>query len=172
MFRPSILVSQQARHRESRFSVCAESRFGRCAAGDDRKGGAITPTAAAWSRFRHSAEADRVVPENTGQSVGRVDYPDVRTGLAGVPVACWGKPEEIRFQCTEGQITRGVPPEAMLDGVRRYARYPGGYRGNGNGICSASDDVFGPDRNFENPPLLPGKRHEQPALCESYFWTG
>lgn len=31
----------------------------------------------------------------------------------------------------------------------------GGYRENGNGICSASDDVFGPDRNFENPWLLP-----------------
>ncbi len=31
----------------SRFSVCAESRFGRCAAGDDRKAGAITPTSAA-----------------------------------------------------------------------------------------------------------------------------
>lgn len=31
----------------SRFSVCAESRFGRCAAGDDRRAGAITPTAAA-----------------------------------------------------------------------------------------------------------------------------
>lgn len=31
----------------SRFGVCAESRFGRCAAGDDRRVGAITPTAAA-----------------------------------------------------------------------------------------------------------------------------
>ena len=71
------------------------------------------------------------------------------------------------FQCPEGQITRGVPPEAMLDGVRRYARY-GGYRENGNGICSASGRRFGPDRNFEIL-VAPGKRHEQPALCESYF---
>ncbi len=46
MFRPSILVA--SRHDTgSRFSVCAESRFGRCAAGDDRKAEAITPTAAA-----------------------------------------------------------------------------------------------------------------------------
>lgn len=123
MFRPSLWPAR--RHDTgSRFSVCAESRFGRCAAGDDRKAGAITPTAAARSRFRHSAGSRSGSPGKHRAVCGTSGLSGcVRTGLAGVPVACRSKPEEIRFQCLEGQITRGVPPEAMLDGVRRYARY-------------------------------------------------
>lgn len=88
-------------------------------------------------------EADRVVPESTGQSVGRVDYPGcVRTGLAGIPVACWGKPEEIRFQCLEGQIARGGATRDHAGWCEALREIPGGDRESGNGICSASDDVF------------------------------
>lgn len=88
-------------------------------------------------------EADRVVPENTGAVCGTSGLSGcVRTGLAGVPVACWGKPEEIRFQCLEGQITRGGATRGHAGWREALRKILGGYRENGNGICSASDDVF------------------------------
>lgn len=88
-------------------------------------------------------EADRVVPEKKRAVCGKSGLSGcVRTGLAGVPVACRGKPEEIRFQCLEGQITRGGATRGHAGWREALRKIPGGYRENGNGICSASDDVF------------------------------
>ncbi|STE86780.1 replication protein [Escherichia coli] len=66
----------------------------------------------------------------------------VRTGLAGIPVACRGKPEEIRIQCLEGQIARGGATRGHAGWCEALHKIPGCYRESGNGICSASDDVF------------------------------
>ncbi len=66
----------------------------------------------------------------------------VRTGLAGIPVACRGKPEEIRIQCLEGQIARGGATRDHAGWCEALREIPGGDRESGNGICSASDDVF------------------------------
>ena len=110
---------------------------------DDRKAGAITPTAAARSRFRHSAGSRSGSPGKHRAVCGTSGLSGcVRTGLAGVPVACWGKPEEIRFQCLEGQITRGGATRGHAGWREALRKILGGYRENGNGICSASDDVF------------------------------
>ncbi len=73
----------------------------------------------------------------------------------GVPVACRSKPEEIRIQCWKRQIARGGATETMLDGVRRYARYLAATGKAGTEFVQRADDVFWPDRNFENPWLLP-----------------
>ncbi len=126
---------------DSAYALKADS--GRCAAGDDRKAGAITPTAAARSRFRHSAGSRSGSPGKHRAVCGTSGLSGcVRTGLAGVPVACWGKPEEIRFQCLEGQITRGGATRGHAGWREALRKILGGYRENGNGICSASDDVF------------------------------
>ncbi|MGQ7113916.1 hypothetical protein ACUOFC_47160, partial [Escherichia sp. TWPC-MK] len=69
-------------------------------------------------------EADRVVPENTGQSVGRVDYPDVFEQVwREYPLRAGANPKKSAFSAWKARLREGVPPEAMLDGVRRYARY-------------------------------------------------
>lgn len=88
-------------------------------------------------------EADRVVPGKHRAVCGTSGLSGcVRTGLAGVPVACRSKPEEIRFQCLEGQITRGGATRGHAGWREALRKILGGYRENGNGICSASDDVF------------------------------
>ena len=140
----------------SRFSVCAESRFGRCAAGDDRKAGAITPTAAARSRFRHSAGSRSGSPGNTGQSVGRVDYPDVFEQVwREYPLRAGQTRRNPLSVPGRARLREGVPPEAMLDGVRRYARYLAATGKTGTEFVQRATTFFGPDRNFENPWLLP-----------------
>ncbi|HFU2176866.1 TPA: phage replisome organizer, partial [Escherichia coli] len=62
-------------------------------------------------------EADRVVPENTGQSVGRVDYPDVFEQVwREYPLRAGANPKKSAFSAWKARLREGVPPEAMLDG--------------------------------------------------------
>ncbi|EFB2913808.1 DUF1983 domain-containing protein [Escherichia coli] len=69
-------------------------------------------------------KADRVVPENTGLSVGRVDYPDAFEQVwREYPLRAGANPKKSAFSAWKARLREGVPPEAMLDGVRRYARY-------------------------------------------------
>ncbi|MBC0640763.1 phage replisome organizer, partial [Escherichia coli] len=69
-------------------------------------------------------EADRVVPENTGQPVGRVEYPDVFEQVwREYPLRAGANPKKSAFSAWKARLREGVSPEAMLDGVRRYARY-------------------------------------------------
>ncbi|MCZ6217744.1 hypothetical protein O5169_09580 [Escherichia coli] len=97
-------------------------------------------------------EADRVVPENTGQPVRRVDYPDVFEQVwREYPLRAGANPKKSAFQCTgRPDYARGVT-RGHAGWREALRKIPCGYRENGNGICSASDDFFGPDRNFENP---------------------
>ncbi|HAN5230398.1 phage replisome organizer [Escherichia coli] len=101
-------------------------------------------------------EADRVVPENTGQSVGRVDYPDVFEQVwREYPLRAGANPKKSAFSAWKARLREGVPPEAMLDGVRRYARYLAATGKTGTEFVQRATTFFGPDRNFENPWLLP-----------------
>ncbi|HBD5412953.1 TPA: phage replisome organizer, partial [Escherichia coli] len=101
-------------------------------------------------------EADRVVPENTGQSVGRVDYPDVFEQVwREYPLRAGANPKKSAFSAWKARLREGVPPEAMLDGVRRYARYLAVTGKTGTEFVQRATTFFGPDRNFENPWLLP-----------------
>ena len=101
-------------------------------------------------------EADRVVPENTGQSVGRVDYPDVFEQVwREYPLRAGANPKKSAFSAWKARLREGVPPEAMLDGVRRYARYLATTGKTGTEFVQRATTFFGPDRNFENPWLLP-----------------
>ncbi|WP_249536919.1 hypothetical protein, partial [Escherichia coli] len=70
--------------------------------------------------FAIQREADRVVPENTGLSVGRVDYPDVFEQVwREYPLRAGANPKKSAFSAWKARLREGVPPEAMLDGVRR-----------------------------------------------------
>lgn len=101
-------------------------------------------------------EADRVVPESTGQSVGRVDYPDVFEQVwREYPLRAGANPKKSAFSAWKARLREGVPPEAMLDGVRRYARYLAATGKTGTEFVQRATTFFGPDRNFENPWLLP-----------------
>ncbi|EFH9080685.1 phage replisome organizer [Escherichia coli] len=101
-------------------------------------------------------EADRVVPENTGQPVGRVDYPDVFEQVwLEYPLRAGANPKKSAFSAWKARLREGVPPEAMLDGVRRYARYLAATGKTGTEFVQRATTFFGPDRNFENPWLLP-----------------
>ncbi|MDN5162698.1 phage replisome organizer, partial [Escherichia coli] len=101
-------------------------------------------------------ETDRVVPENTGQSVGRVDYPDVFEQVwREYPLRAGANPKKSAFSAWKARLREGVPPEAMLDGVRRYARYLAATGKTGTEFVQRATTFFGPDRNFENPWLLP-----------------
>ncbi|WP_229996368.1 phage replisome organizer, partial [Escherichia coli] len=101
-------------------------------------------------------EADRVVPENTGQPVGRVDYPDVFEQVwREYPLRAGANPKKSAFSAWKARLREGVPPEAMLDGVRRYARYLAATGKTGTEFVQRATTFFGPDRNFENPWLLP-----------------
>ncbi|EER0481402.1 hypothetical protein GE205_005078, partial [Escherichia coli] len=101
-------------------------------------------------------EADRVVPENTGQSVGRVDYPDVFEQVwREYPLRAGANPKKSAFSAWKARLREGVPPETMLDGVRRYARYLAATGKAGTEFVQRATTFFGPDRNFENPWLLP-----------------
>lgn len=69
-------------------------------------------------------EADRVVPENTGQPVGRVDYPDAFEQVwREYLLRAGANLKKSAFSAWKARLREGVPPEAMLDGVRRYTRY-------------------------------------------------
>ncbi|HAH2987030.1 TPA: DNA-binding protein, partial [Escherichia coli] len=101
-------------------------------------------------------EADQVVPENTGQPVGRVDYPDVFEQVwREYPLRAGANPKKSAFSAWKARLREGVPPEAMLDGVRRYARYLATTGKTGTEFVQRATTFFGPDRNFENPWLLP-----------------
>ncbi|EHM8998685.1 phage replisome organizer, partial [Escherichia coli] len=101
-------------------------------------------------------EADRVVPENTGQPVGRVDYPDVFEQVwREYPLRAGANPKKSAFSAWKARLREGVPPEAMLDGVRRYARYLAATGKTGTEFVQRATTFFGPDRNFENPWFLP-----------------
>ncbi|EEW4485717.1 replication protein [Escherichia coli] len=101
-------------------------------------------------------EADRVVPESTGQSVGRVDYPDVFEQVwREYPLRAGANPKKSAFSAWKARLREGVPPEAILDGVRRYARYLAATGKTGTEFVQRATTFFGPDRNFENPWLLP-----------------
>lgn len=101
-------------------------------------------------------EADWVVPENTGQPAGRVDYPD---GFEQVwreyPLRAGANPKKSAFSAWKARLREGVPPEAMLDGVRRYAGYLAATGKAGTEFVQRATTFFGPDRNFENPWLIP-----------------
>ncbi|HBI9798430.1 TPA: phage replisome organizer [Escherichia coli] len=104
----------------------------------------------------YALKADRVVPENTGQSVGRVDYPDVFEQVwREYPLRAGANPKKSAFSAWKARLREGVPPEAMLDGVRRYARYLAATGKTGTEFVQRATTFFGPDRNFENPWLLP-----------------
>ncbi|HAI2295253.1 TPA: phage replisome organizer, partial [Escherichia coli] len=101
-------------------------------------------------------EADWVVPENTGQPVGRVDYPDVFEQVwREYPLRAGANPKKSAFSAWKARLREGVPPETMLDGVRRYARYLAATGKTGTEFVQRATTFFGPDRNFENPWLLP-----------------
>ncbi|EFD5199288.1 phage replisome organizer [Shigella sonnei] len=101
-------------------------------------------------------EADRVAPENTGQPVGRVDYPDVFEQVwREYPLRAGANPKKSAFSAWKARLREGVPPETMLDGVRRYARYLAATGKAGTEFVQRATTFFGPDRNFENPWLLP-----------------
>ncbi|EAA3182559.1 phage replisome organizer [Shigella sonnei] len=101
-------------------------------------------------------EADRVAPENTGQPVGRVDYPDVFEQVwREYPLRAGANPKKSAFSAWKARLREGGPPETMLDGVRRYARYLAATGKAGTEFVQRATTFFGPDRNFENPWLLP-----------------
>ncbi|MCH7142130.1 phage replisome organizer, partial [Escherichia coli] len=64
-------------------------------------------------------------------------------------------PKKSAFSAWKARLREGVPPEAMLDGVRRYARYLAATGKTGTEFVQRATTFFGPDRNFENPWLLP-----------------
>lgn len=104
----------------------------------------------------YALKADRVVPENTGQPVGRVDYPDVFEQVwREYPLRAGANPKKSAFSAWKARLREGVPPQVMLDGVRRYARYLAATGKAGTEFVQRATTFFGPDRNFENPWLLP-----------------
>ncbi|HDD9398988.1 TPA: DNA-binding protein [Escherichia coli] len=101
-------------------------------------------------------EADRVVPEKNGRPVGRVDYPDVFEQVwREYPLRAGANPKKSAFSAWKARLREGVPPEAMLDGVRRYARYLAATGKTGTEFVQRATTFFGPDRNFENSWLIP-----------------
>ncbi|EIB0658581.1 hypothetical protein K7747_005326, partial [Escherichia coli] len=88
--------------------------------------------------------------------VGRVDYPDVFEQVwREYPLRAGANPKKSAFSAWKARLREGVPPEAMLDGVRRYARYLAATGKTGTEFVQRATTFFGPDRNFENPWLLP-----------------
>lgn len=71
------------------------------------------------------------------------------------PLRAGANPKKSAFSAWKARLREGVPPEAMLDGVRRYARYLAATGKTGTEFVQRATTFFGPDRNFENPWLLP-----------------
>ncbi|HCP1377309.1 DNA-binding protein [Escherichia coli] len=101
-------------------------------------------------------EADRVAQEDTGRPAGRVDYPDdFEQVWREYPLRAGANPKKSAFSAWKARLRDGVPPEVILDGVRRYARYLAATGKAGTEFVQRATTFFGPDRNFENPWLIP-----------------
>ncbi|EFA8323141.1 phage replisome organizer, partial [Escherichia coli] len=84
------------------------------------------------------------------------DYPDVFEQVwREYPLRAGANPKKSAFSAWKARLREGVSPEAMLDGVRRYARYLAATGKTGTEFVQRATTFFGPDRNFENPWLLP-----------------
>ncbi|HAP0139828.1 TPA: DNA-binding protein [Escherichia coli] len=104
-------------------------------------------------------EADRVVPESTGQPVRCVGYPDEFEQVwREYPRRAGANPKKSAFSAWRARQREGVTPEAMLDGVRRYAKFLAATGKVGTEFVQQATTFFGPNRHFENSWDIPAVR--------------
>ncbi len=97
--------------------------------------------------------------EIPGPSAGREDYPDeFEQAWREYPRRAGANPKKSAFSAWRARVREGTAPEAMLDGVRRYARFLAATGKLGTEFVQRATTFFGPDRNFENPWEPPAAR--------------
>lgn len=97
--------------------------------------------------------------EISGPSAGREDYPDeFEQAWCEYPRRTGANPKKSAFSAWRARLREGATPEAMLDGVRRYAKYLAATGKVGTEFVQRATTFFGPDRHFENPWELPAAR--------------
>lgn len=71
------------------------------------------------------------------------------------PKRAGGNPKGAAFKHWKARLAEGATPQAILDGVRRYAAFIRATGKLGTEYVKQAATFFGPDRHFEEPWTLP-----------------
>ncbi|EPA3989513.1 TPA: DNA-binding protein, partial [Escherichia coli] len=75
------------------------------------------------------------------------------------PKRAGGNSKSAAFKAWKARLREGIKPEAMLDGVKRYAAWVRATGNTGTQFVKQAATFFGPDRHFEDfwqQPAAPG----------------
>lgn len=91
--------------------------------------------------------------------------------MAGISQTCWWQFKISSLQSLESPFERGVNPETMLEGVKRYAGWVSAMGNSGTQFVKQAVTFYGPDRHFEESwevPAVSAARREDPYFKASY----
>lgn len=102
------------------------------------------------------ASADASAPARSA----RQEYsPEFEQAWQEYPKRAGGNSKSAAFKAWKARLREGIKPEAMLDGVRRYAAWVRATGNTGTQFVKQAATFFGPDRHFEDfwqQPAAPG----------------
>lgn len=135
-------------------------------------GDSLGGSAGAAPRISHSFEPviePVIEPKSIGASAeasapacpGKEVYsPDFEMAWQEYPKRAGGNSKAAAFKAWKARLKDGVKPEAMLEGVKRYAAYAKATGSVGTQYIKQAVTFFGPDRHFEeswqSPTSAPG----------------
>lgn len=110
------------------------------------------------------ASAEASAPACPGKEVYS---PDFEMAWQEYPKRAGGNSKAAAFKAWKARLKDGVKPEAMLEGVKRYAAYAKATGNVGTQYIKQAVTFFGPDRHFEESWLAPsapggGRRNALP----------
>ncbi|EMW5121526.1 replication protein [Escherichia coli] len=102
------------------------------------------------------ASADASAPARSS----RQEYsPEFEQAWQEYPKRAGGNSKSAAFKAWKARLREGIKPEAMLDGVKRYAAWVRATGNTGTQFVKQAATFFGPDRHFEDfwqQPAAPG----------------
>ncbi|WP_258114544.1 helix-turn-helix domain-containing protein [Escherichia coli] len=102
------------------------------------------------------ASADASAPARSA----RQEYsPEFEQAWQEYPKRAGGNSKSAAFKAWKARLREGIKPEAMLDGVKRYAAWVRATGNTGTQFVKQAATFFGPDRHFEDfwqQPAAPG----------------
>jgi DNA-binding transcriptional ArsR family regulator len=127
-------------------------------------------SAGAAPRISHSFESVKepvIEPKDIGASAdapaqkrsSRDEYsPEFETAWQAYPKRAGGNPKAAAWKHWKARLNEGVKPEAMLEGVKRYAAFVQATGNTGTQYVKQAATFFGPDRHFEESWQVPANQ--------------
>ncbi|STW99198.1 hypothetical protein [Kluyvera ascorbata] len=108
---------------------------------------------------------------DTPEQKNKHDYsPAFEEAWIAYPNRRGGNSKQAAWKAWNARLKQGVKPEAMLEGVKRYAVFMAADNKIGTEFVKQTSTFFGPDRHFEDEWAVAVKLPEQQQSSSSQSW--